>query len=89
MPVHPICEACSVLNRVEMAAAQRRLARRAVTMDGRPQLAVRAGADSLPQIDHIVMLMLENHAAIAWLRSGWGRYGCLGSPTASSCDRSS
>jgi len=45
-----------------MAAAQRRLARRAVTREARPQPTVRAGADCLPQIEHIVILMMENHS---------------------------
>jgi phospholipase C len=51
-----------VLNRFEMAAAQRRLARRPVTTAARPQPTVRAGADCLPQIEHIVVLMMENHS---------------------------
>jgi phospholipase C len=45
-----------------MAAAQRRLARRPDTTAERPQPALRAGADCLPQIDHIVILMMENHS---------------------------
>jgi phospholipase C len=45
-----------------MAAAQRRLARRAVNTAARPQPALKMGADSLPQIEHIVILMMENHS---------------------------
>jgi phospholipase C len=45
-----------------MAAAQRRLARRPVTTAERPQPTLRAGADCLPQIEHIVILMMENHS---------------------------
>ena len=45
-----------------MAAAQRRLARRAVSTAARPQPALKMGADSLPQIEHIVVLMMENHS---------------------------
>jgi phospholipase C len=45
-----------------MAAAQRRLARRAVRTAARPQPTLKMGADSLPQIEHIVILMMENHS---------------------------
>lgn len=45
-----------------MAAAQRRLARRPVTAAARPQPTLRSGADCLPQIEHIVILMMENHS---------------------------
>ena len=45
-----------------MAAAQRRLARRPVTTAARPQPTLRTGADCLPQIEHIVILMMENHS---------------------------
>src|SRR5215469_391324 len=45
-----------------MAAAQRRLARRPVTAAERPQPTLRAGTDCLPQIEHIVILMMENHS---------------------------
>lgn len=51
-----------MLNRLEMAAAQRRLARRPATTAARPQPSVREGADCLPQIEHIVILMMENHS---------------------------
>lgn len=51
-----------MLDRVEMAAAQRRLARRPVTAAARPQPTLRSGADCLPQIEHIVILMMENHS---------------------------
>jgi phospholipase C len=45
-----------------MAAAQRRLARLTVTGAARPQPTMREGADCLPQIEHIVILMMENHS---------------------------
>ena len=51
-----------MLNRLEMAAAQRRLARLAVAGAARPQPTMREGADCLPQIEHIVILMMENHS---------------------------
>ena len=51
-----------MLDRFEAAAARRRVAQRGVNMDARPQPAVAAGADCLPQIEHIVILMMENHS---------------------------
>jgi phospholipase C len=51
-----------MLDRFEAAAARRRVARRGVNMDARPQPAVEIGADCLPQIEHIVILMMENHS---------------------------
>src|SRR5215510_11775030 len=51
-----------MLNRLEAAAARRRLARRGVDAGARPQLAMAAGSDCLPQIEHIVILMMENHS---------------------------
>jgi phospholipase C len=51
-----------MLDRVETVAARRRLARRGVTPEARPQPAAAAGADCLPQIEHIVILMMENHS---------------------------
>ena len=51
-----------MLDRFEAAAAGRRVARRGVNMDARPQPAVEIGADCLPQIEHIVILMMENHS---------------------------
>jgi phospholipase C len=51
-----------MLDRFEAAAARRRVARRGVNMDARPHPAVETGADCLPQIEHIVILMMENHS---------------------------
>src|SRR5215831_20485705 len=51
-----------MLNRLEAAAARRRLARRGVDAGARPQLAMAAGSDCLSQIEHIVILMMENHS---------------------------
>jgi phospholipase C len=51
-----------MLNRFEEAAARRRVARRGVNMDARPHSTIDAGTDCLPQIDHIVILMMENHS---------------------------
>jgi phospholipase C len=51
-----------MLDRFEAAVARRRVARRGVNMDARPQPAVEVGADCLPQIEHIVVLMMENHS---------------------------
>jgi phospholipase C len=45
-----------------MASARRRLTRLAVTMSARPDPGVRTGTDRLPQIEHIVILMMENHS---------------------------
>jgi len=52
----------AVLERLEGAAARRRIARRGVDMEARPRSAAATGADSLPQIEHIVILMMENHS---------------------------
>jgi phospholipase C len=51
-----------MLDRFEAAAARRRVARRGVNMDARPHPAVETGVDCLPQIEHIVILMMENHS---------------------------
>src|SRR5215472_6292940 len=51
-----------MLDRLEAAAARRRLARRGINAAARPQPAVTIGTDCLPQIEHIVILMMENHS---------------------------
>ena len=51
-----------MLDRIEAAAARRRLARRGVNPDARPEPTMSMGSDCLPQIEHIVILMMENHS---------------------------
>jgi len=51
-----------MLNRFEAAAARRRLARLAVNQDRRPEMSKPIGSDCLPEIKHIVILMMENHS---------------------------
>src|SRR5215468_7682224 len=62
-----------MLNRLEAAAARRRLARRGVDAGARPQLAMAAGSDCLPQIEHIIILMMENHSYDNYLGMLGGR----------------
>jgi phospholipase C len=51
-----------MLNRIEAAAARRRLTRGGVNPGARPDSAKAMGSDRLPQIQHIVILMMENHS---------------------------
>src|SRR5262252_697423 len=51
-----------MLDRLEAAAARRRVSRRGVNMDARLHSAKGTGTDCLPQIEHIVVLMMENHS---------------------------
>jgi phospholipase C len=51
-----------MLTNLERAAARRRLARRQPGPQGRPNPDLTAGTDTLPQIEHIVILMMENHS---------------------------
>src|SRR5258707_326735 len=51
-----------MLDRIEAAAARRRLVRRGVNPDARPEPTMSMGSDCLPQIEHIVILMMENHS---------------------------
>jgi phospholipase C len=51
-----------MLKRVEIAAAKRRLRRRGAGPGARPEPTVPTGTDRLPQIEHIVILMMENHS---------------------------
>jgi len=51
-----------MLNRLEAAAARRRIVRRGVNIDARPNSTMEMGFDCLPQIEHIVILMMENHS---------------------------
>jgi len=51
-----------MLNRIEAAGARRRLTRFGVNPDRRPEPSMPIGSDCLPQIKHIVILMMENHS---------------------------
>src|SRR5258708_27847245 len=51
-----------MVDRIEGAAARRRLVRRGVNPDARPEPTMSMGSDCLPQIEHIVILMMENHS---------------------------
>src|SRR5260370_11106492 len=66
-----------MLDPIEAAAARRRLARRGVSPDARPQPTMRTGSDCLPQIQHIVILMMENHSYDNYLGMLAGRGGGL------------
>src|SRR5260370_40919291 len=66
-----------MLDPIEAAAARRRLARRGVSPDARPQPTMRTGSDCLPQIQHIVILMMENHSYDNYLGIMAGRRGRL------------
>ena len=51
-----------MLNRLEAAGARRRLARRGAGPGLRPEPALGSGTDRLPEIEHIVIVMMENHS---------------------------
>jgi phospholipase C len=51
-----------MMSGLEAAAARRRLARGGVDAAARPRPEAPAGSDCLPQIEHIVILMMENHS---------------------------
>jgi phospholipase C len=51
-----------MLTRAEEAAARRRITRRGPDLATRPRPAEDPGTDGLPQVDHIVILMMENHS---------------------------
>jgi phospholipase C len=51
-----------MLTRAEMAAARRRIGRRGPDLAARPSPGQPPGTDCLPQIEHIVILMMENHS---------------------------
>jgi phospholipase C len=51
-----------MLDRIEMAAGRRRLSRRGAGPGARPEPTLKPGSDCLPQIQHIVILMMENHS---------------------------
>ena len=51
-----------MLMRAEVSAARRRIGRRGPDLTARPRPSEPAGADGLPQIEHIVILMMENHS---------------------------
>src|SRR6266704_650420 len=51
-----------MLDRLESAGARRRLVRRGMNAAARPQSAMAIGTDCLPPIEHIVILMMENHS---------------------------
>jgi phospholipase C len=62
-----------MLDRIEAAAARRRLSRRGVGPGTRPEPAMAMGSDCLPQIEHIVILMMENHSYDNYLGMMTGR----------------
>src|SRR5215469_10889986 len=51
-----------MLNQIEAASARRRLTRLGFNPDRRPEPTMPIGSDCLPQIKHIVILMMENHS---------------------------
>jgi len=51
-----------MLNRLEAAGARRRLARRGAGPAAHPQSDLPVGSDRLEKIEHIVILMMENHS---------------------------
>jgi phospholipase C len=51
-----------MLNRLEAAQAKRRLARGGAGPGVRPEPSAAVGTDRLPQVEHIVILMMENHS---------------------------
>src|SRR5215469_17949411 len=51
-----------MLNQIEAASARRRLTRLGFNPDRRPEPSMPIGSDCLPQIKHIVVLMMENHS---------------------------
>jgi phospholipase C len=51
-----------MLNRLEEASARQRLRRRGVDVTARKRPAAAVGSDGLPEIEHIVILMMENHS---------------------------
>src|SRR5215469_10898680 len=51
-----------MLKRIEALAARRRLRGRVVTQADLPDPERPAGTESLSQVDHIVILMMENHS---------------------------
>ncbi len=51
-----------MLKRAEISAAQRRLRKRGPDLQNRPRPDEPAGSEGLPQIKHIVILMMENHS---------------------------
>jgi len=51
-----------MLKRIEVAAARRRLTRGGLDARARPQPMKDMGSDCLPEIEHIVILMMENHS---------------------------
>ena len=62
-----------MLDWIEVALARRRLARRDMKMGTRPEPGMSMGADCLPQIEHIVILMMENHSYDNYLGMMAGR----------------
>jgi phospholipase C len=51
-----------VLKGIERASSRRRVAQALAAQAARPESAAQVGSDGLPQIDHIVVLMMENHS---------------------------
>ncbi len=76
-----------MLLRAEVSAARRRVSRRGPALTDRPRPTEPPGTDGLPQIKHIVILMMENHSYDNYLgmltRRGDGlALGPDGQPTA-------
>jgi phospholipase C len=83
------CETCGMLGGVERAAARRRIGAAATASDAVTGAA--AGTESLPQIRHIVVLMMENHSYDNYLGMLTGRgdgfeLGAAGQPVAANPD---
>ena len=76
-----------MLRRVEVTAARRRTRRSGHDLAARPYPDREPGTDCLPKIDHIVILMMENHSYDNYLGMLQGRgegfeLGADGTPTA-------
>jgi phospholipase C len=76
-----------MLDRLEQATARRRVSRRGIGAGARPRPEAAMGGDCLPQIEHIVILMMENHSYDNYLGLLGGRGDGLacdghGAPTA-------
>jgi phospholipase C len=51
-----------MLTRLEAAQARHRIARRGAGPSARPEPTVAIGTDRIPPVEHIVILMMENHS---------------------------
>ena len=87
LPIRPPARGHAQVPTHEQAAALRALGRtRLRTPDSLPHASLPAGTDTLPAIEHVVVLMLENHSydnVLGMLRRGDGfKLGRDGRPTA-------